>query len=97
MCNDPQSTHNPQHGNILVTKTRSQGKDFLQLSQRELSTALDMLKEECTAIILDLAAAENAKLLKVVHSMIKQAKLQPPPEVWETLFGKLFPLSISNF
>ena len=97
MCNDPHSTYNPQHGNILVTKTRSQGKDFLQLSQRELSTALEMLKEECTAIFLDLAGTENAKLLKVVHSMIKQAELQPPPEDWETRLDKLFPLSISIF
>ena len=56
-----------------------------------------MLNKECTAIILDLAGTENAKLLKVVRGMVKQAELQPLPEDWETRFGKLFPLSISNF
>ena len=56
-----------------------------------------MHKEECTAIIFDVAGTESAKLLKAVHGMIKQAELQPPPEDWENRFGKLFPLSISIF
>ena len=56
-----------------------------------------MLKEECNAIILNLAGTENAKLLKAVHGMIKQAELQPLPEDWEIRFGKFFPLSTPFF
>ena len=95
MCNDPHLTCVPQYGNVLVTETKAHAKDFLRLCQRELSLALETLKEEWTTIILDLAGTENAKLLKVVHGMIKQAGLQPLPTDWENRIGKFFLLSIS--
>ena len=97
MCNNPHSTCGPQYGNVLVTESKSRAKDFLRLCQRELRSALETLKEEWTAIILDLAGTENARLLKVVHGMIKQAELQPLPKDWETRIGKFFPLCISIF
>ena len=40
-------------------------------------------------MILDLAGAANAKLLKVVRGMVKQAQLRPLPEDWETRIGKI--------
>ena len=43
--------------------------------------------------MLDLAGTENAKLLKVVQGMIKQAELQPLPKDLENRISKSFPLS----
>ena len=82
---------------MLVTETRAQAKDFLRLSQSELSSALETLKEECAAIILDLAGRANAKLLKSVRGMIKQAELQPLPEDWENRIGEFFLVSTIIF
>jgi len=50
---------------------------------------LETLKREYTAIILDLAGKVNAKLLKVVRGMIKQAELQPLPQDWGNRVGKI--------
>ena len=97
MCNDPHSTCSLQYRNVLVTEIKAHAKDFLRVCQRELSSALEMLEEEWTAMILDLAGTENAKLLKAVHGMIKQAELQPLPTDWETPIAKFFPRCVSIF
>ena len=59
------------------------------MSQREVSEVLETLKRGYAAIILDIAGAANAKLLKVVRGMVKQAELPPLPEDWETRIGKI--------
>ena len=61
------------------------------MSQRELSEVLETLKSGYAAIILELASAENAKILKVVRGMVKQAELPPLPEDWENRIGKILP------
>jgi MinD-like ATPase involved in chromosome partitioning or flagellar assembly len=93
MCGDSHSTCGRQYNNVLIAATKAQAKDFLRLSQRELSSVLEMLEREYTAIVLDLAGMARAKLLKVVRGMVKQVELQPLPEDWENRVGK----TLSNF
>jgi hypothetical protein len=90
MCGNSHSTCGRQYNNVLIAATKAQAKDFLRLSQRELSSVLEMLEREYTAIVLDLAGMARAKLLKVVRGMVKQVELQPLPEDWENRVGKTF-------
>lgn len=48
-----------------------------------------MLKKECAAIILDLVGTENAKLLKAVRGLIKQAEVDPITQHWENRIRKI--------
>ena len=54
-----------------------------------------MLKKEYTALVLNLAGTANAKLLKAVRGMIKQAEVHPLTQYWENRIGRFFPASHS--
>ena len=89
MHNDPHSTYRQQYSKALITETKARAKDFLRLSERELTSVLETLKREYTAMILALAGTAKSKLLKAVRGMIKQAGLRPRPEDWEIRIGEI--------
>ena len=88
-----------QHGKVLVAKSRTQAEYFLHLCQDELNSALETLKRDSTARILDLAGTAKQKLLKVLRGLAKDAELQPLLEDWEKrirMFLSLFSYLSSN-
>ena len=72
-----------QHGKVLVADSKTRAKSFLHLCQRELDTALETLKRDYNARILDLTGTAKEKLLKVLRGLAKDAELQPLLEDWE--------------
>ena len=82
-----------QHGKVLIAKNKPWAEFFLQLCQHELKLALETLKTDYTARILELAGTAKAKLLKVLRGLAKDAGLQPLLEDWEKRIGMFFSTS----
>ena len=69
-------------------KTRAHAEEFLQLSQRELHSALNAVKSEYVTTIRRLAETAKDRRFKALRDAIQLLDSRLQPELRETIVGR---------